>query len=168
MKKLTLVLFTAALTGGVLLVSADEGETRQAMKQETQAATYSKPADDVLRRQLDPMQYDVTQKEGTEPPFKNAYWDNHEQGIYVDVVTGEPLFSSTDKFDSGTGWPSFTGPVDPEHVTQRRDSSHGMVRTEIACARCDAHLGHVFPDGPRPAGQRYCLNSAAMGFVPAE
>jgi methionine-R-sulfoxide reductase len=117
---------------------------------------------------LDAETYRVTQRAGTEPPFCGELLHQHEEGTYTCAVCGLPLFSSDDKFDSGTGWPSFTGPVDPEHVTQRRDSSHGMVRTEIACARCDAHLGHVFPDGPRPAGQRYCLNSAAMGFVPAE
>ena len=114
---------------------------------------------------LDAETYRVTQRAGTEPPFCGKLLHNEHEGTYTCAVCGLPLFSSDDKFDSGTGWPSFTGPVDPEHVTERRDSSHGMARTEISCARCDAHLGHVFADGPRPTGQRYCLNSAAMGFV---
>jgi methionine-R-sulfoxide reductase len=121
-----------------------------------------------LVARLEPEVHRVTQRAGTEPPFCGKLLHNHEHGTYTCAVCGLPLFSSDDKFDSGTGWPSFTGPVDPEHVTERRDLSHGMVRTEIACARCDAHLGHVFRDGPRPAGLRYCLNSAAMGFEPAD
>ncbi len=118
-----------------------------------------------LAAALDPEAYRVTQRAGTEPPFCGQLLHNHEEGTYTCTVCGLPLFSSDDKFDSGSGWPSFTGPVDPEHLTERRDVSHGMVRTEIACARCDAHLGHVFRDGPRPTGLRYCLNSAAMDFV---
>lgn len=115
---------------------------------------------------LEPEVYRITQRAGTEPAFCGQLLHNHEEGTYTCAVCGLPLFSSDDKFDSGSGWPSFTGPVDDAHVSESRDSSHGMVRTEIACARCDAHLGHVFRDGPRPAGLRYCLNSAAMDFVP--
>jgi peptide-methionine (R)-S-oxide reductase len=110
----------------------------------------------------------VTQQDGTEPPFDNAYWDHHEPGIYVDIVSGQPLFSSTDKYDSGTGWPSFTAPIDPDTVTTKTDLKIGSARTEVRSSGADSHLGHVFPDGPRDAGgQRYCMNSAALRFVPA-
>jgi len=118
-----------------------------------------------LAARLEPEAYRVTQRAGTEPPFCGQLLNNDQEGVYTCAVCGLPLFSSDDKFDSGTGWPSFIGPVDPDHVAEQRDVSHGMARTEISCARCDAHLGHVFEDGPRPARMRYCLNSAAMGFV---
>jgi methionine-R-sulfoxide reductase len=135
------------------------------MKDPTTAA-YTKPSDAQLRERLTPEQYRVTQHEGTELPFRNAYWDHHEAGIYVDVVSGEPLFSSLDKFDSGTGWPSFTRPVDPSHVTTQSDRSLLFARTEVRSKLADSHLGHVFDDGPRPTGLRYCINSAALRFVP--
>ncbi len=125
-----------------------------------------KPSDADLRARLTGEQYRVTQQCGTEPPFHNAFWDHHEPGLYVDVVTGEPLFASTDKFDSGTGWPSFTRPVAP-NVTEVVDETHGMIRTEVRSRGGDSHLGHVFPDGPRDrGGLRYCINSAALRFVP--
>ncbi len=114
------------------------------------------------------MQYDVTQHEGTEPPFDNAFWNNHAAGIYVDVVTGEPLFSSTNKFDSGTGWPSFYQPIKPDAVTTHHDGKYGWDRTEVRSKLADSHLGHVFADGPRPTGLRYCINSASLRFVPAD
>jgi methionine-R-sulfoxide reductase len=123
--------------------------------------------DAALRRRLTSMQYEVTQHAATEPPFHNDFWDNHRAGIYVDVVSGEPLFSSTDKFDSGTGWPSFTRPLEPANVRTRTDRTYG-VRTEVRSARAGSHLGHVFDDGPRPTGLRYCINSAALRFVPAD
>ncbi len=118
---------------------------------------------------LDPMQYHVTQENGTERPFANAYWDNHRDGIYVDVVSGEPLFSSVDKFDSNTGWPSFTRPIDAGNVTEKQDRSHFMTRTEVRSAGGDSHLGHVFNDGPMDkGGLRYCINSASLRFIPKE
>ncbi len=115
---------------------------------------------------LTPMQYEVTQNDATEPAFRNEFWDNKEPGIYVDVVTGEPLFVSSDKFDSHSGWPSFTRPIDAASVVEKRDTSHGMIRTEVRSKGGDSHLGHVFPDGPGPDGLRYCINSAALRFVP--
>ncbi len=127
----------------------------------------SKLTDAELRQKLTPEQYRVTRQDGTEPPFRNAYWNNHEAGLYVDVISGEPLFSSKDKFDSGTGWPSFVKPIKPEAVKNKTDRSLFMSRTEVRSAGSDAHLGHVFEDGPRDrGGMRYCMNSAALRFVP--
>jgi len=130
--------------------------------------TNTKLSSEELKKKLTPEQYHVTQMCGTEPPFQNAYWNEHRDGIYVDVVSGEPLFSSLDKFDSGTGWPSFTKPIDKARVAEKSDRILGMERTEVRSSKSDSHLGHVFPDGPAPIGQRYCINSAALRFIPVE
>jgi methionine-R-sulfoxide reductase len=129
---------------------------------------FQKPSDEELRAKLSSMQYDVTQHEGTEPAFRNEYWDNKAEGIYVDVVSGEPLFSSRDKYDSGTGWPSFWRPLEKENIVERTDRKLWMTRTEVRSKHGDSHLGHVFPDGPRPTGLRYCMNSASMRFIPVD
>ncbi len=130
--------------------------------------TKAVPSNTELQTKLTKDQYHVTRECGTETPFQNAYWDNHRAGIYVDIITGEPLFSSLDKFDSGTGWPSFTKPISKDKVVEKRDFSHGMERTEVRSSKSDSHLGHIFDDGPAPTGQRYCVNSAALRFIPVE
>lgn len=149
---------SGAASGGGALESGTLAVTKDTRR-------YEKPSDAELRRTLSPVAYQVTQESATEPPFRNAYWNHHEEGLYVDVVTGEPLFSSRDKFDSGTGWPSFTKPVDTARVVEKRDESLGMVRVEVRSKAGDSHLGHLFDDGPRPSGQRYCINSASLRFV---
>jgi peptide methionine sulfoxide reductase msrA/msrB len=140
-----------------------KGDSMDTVRMETGAA---KPSREELKKRLTAMQYKVTQENGTEPPFKNEYWDNHREGIYVDVVSGEPLFSSLDKYESGTGWPSFTRPLEPGNIVEHEDRSWFSVRTEVRSKVGDSHLGHVFNDGPRPTGLRYCMNSAALRFIP--
>ena len=132
-----------------------------------EAKSFKKPADADLKNKLTSLQYEVTQHEDTERPFKNEYWENHQDGIYVDVVSGEPLFSSTDKYDSGTGWPSFTKPLTKDAVVTKTDSKLFSQRTEVRSHLADSHLGHVFDDGPKPEGKRYCMNSASLRFIPA-
>jgi peptide-methionine (R)-S-oxide reductase len=153
----------------LLLVAATaQAQTKQAAAPAASPRkVYVKPSDSEIKRKLTPLQYAVTQREDTETPFRNIYWDNHEPGIYVDIVSGEPLFSSLDKYDSGTGWPSFTRPLEPANIHTKTDRLLGFSRTEVRSAHADSHLGHVFDDGPRPTGLRYCMNSASMRFIPA-
>jgi methionine-R-sulfoxide reductase len=164
-RALTLALVTTLSVAGTLPVTA-QAPARMTTGDHPVTETFKKPSDAELKQKLTPIQYKVTQHEGTEPPFKNEYWDNHEAGIYVDVVSGEPLFSSLDKFESGTGWPSFTRPLVPANVKTKTDRQLFMTRTEVRSAHGDSHLGHVFDDGPKPTGLRYCMNSASMRFIP--
>jgi peptide methionine sulfoxide reductase msrA/msrB len=169
------VLKRIALIGGLFLMgchsspSAKGSTSAKAEAVATAASTYAKPSDEALREKLTPLQYEVTQHEGTEPPFRNEYWNNHQPGLYVDVVTGQPLFSSADKYESGTGWPSFTKPIDPKAIMTKTDDTLGMERTEVRSSSGSSHLGHVFDDGPTEAGGlRYCMNSASLRFIPLD
>ena len=164
-RALIVALITLTTAAGAGRVAAQSPATA---KGDYRVDTFKKPSEGELKKKLTSTQFEVTQHDGTERPFNNEYWDNHEDGIYVDVISGEPLFSSKDKFESGTGWPSFTRPLVPENVTVKTDKSLFMTRTEVRSAHADSHLGHLFDDGPKPTGQRYCMNSASMRFIPVK
>ncbi len=157
-----IVAIAAVLAAGTLAVRSQSTPAQTPAK----VGGYQRPNDAELKKRLTPLQYSVTRHDDTETPYRNQYWDNHAAGIYVDVISGEPLFSSLDKYESHTGWPSFTKPLEPANIRTKTDRMLGFARTEVRSAHADSHLGHLFDDGPKPAGNRYCMNSAAMRFVP--
>jgi methionine-R-sulfoxide reductase len=166
--RIALLTVTACATAIALrALAADDKKETKSKTSAVKVEDLSKLSDEELKAKLTPEQYRICKQCGTEPPFRNEYWNNHEAGIYVDVISGEPLFASTHKFDSGTGWPSFWKPLKEEAVTKLEDRSYGMVRTEVKAAKSGAHLGHIFDDGPKPTGLRYCINSGSLKFIPA-
>ncbi|MBI4697873.1 MAG: peptide-methionine (R)-S-oxide reductase MsrB [Nitrospirae bacterium] len=160
--------FSVSLTVSGRPIYAEALSTASRAEEAVKWRSFMKPSKEELKKKLTPLQYNVTQEEATEPAYSNEYWDNHREGIYVDIVSGEPLFSSIDKFDSGTGWPSFSKTLEPANVVEKKDTRLFMERTEVRSRRGGSHLGHVFTDGPKPTGLRYCMNSASLRFIPKE
>lgn len=161
-----LIFCVATIAAVAVLRAAEKKDSKPSSDKPMKVEDLSKLSDEELKKRLTPEQYRICKQCGTEPPFRNAYWDNKAPGIYIDVISGEPLFSSTHKFDSGTGWPSFWQPIKDSAVTKHEDKSYGMVRVEVKSSKAGAHLGHVFDDGPKPTGLRYCINSASLKFIP--